>query len=378
MISKSNKNYLTETLPKYIPMHANNKYLFSFRLLKTKRFLLQTLIVFVFQYLILFNFTFTLPPLPMNPSMGLAFSFFYLIGKNAVPGIFLAGICAYFLKGFQTSATFLYIAADLGLGCYAAFLSDAILSADIRTFSNDKETLKFLKTNAIICLFSGLLRLIADFINFHPEISLTNILFNYIDHFFADLNGILIIFSFLISWVHVPFTQEKVFRGALNKLPAILITLLILGILLYMNHSSLHIFIIAILAALYLSYMYGRNKIWIQERLKKTPIIALLIFILISILFLNSVELLYFIIIMMLLALYLYPIYGYLIATASLFVLASLYMVCFASLKDVFVERFGLPLYTFVPLFLFIYILLTFYAGLSKTGFGRPSASKAT
>lgn len=401
MFLKSFKTYLNHELPKYIKIPSNHKYWLAYNVLKTKRLLLQTLIVFIFQYLTLMNLTFSLPPLPMNPAIGLAFSFFYLIGKNAFPGLILGELCALALKGMSAGSILLYLSADIGLGSIAAFYCNAILSSDIRTFASQRESLHFLKTNALICLLTGFLRVWADFLNLHtlqnlhnlqnlhhvqnlqiPHIiqahaiqadaiqagsnisfisffnAIPNTLINYFDHFIADLNGILVLSVFLISWVSIPFTREKIFRGSLTQYPATLMAMVIISALLFMNRSSLHIVIFAILVSLYVLFIYGRKKgLLFEDKLKKSPLIALFIFILISLLFMKNVELIYFTVILMFAALYLSYVYGYLIASALLFILSSIYMACFANLNEIFVQQFGLVTYTVIPVFLFIYIV---------------------
>lgn len=364
MFLKSFKTYLNHELPHYISISLTHKYWWAYNVLKIKRFLVQTLIVFIFQYLILMNITLSLPPSPMNPAIGLAFSFFYLLGKSAIPGLILGELCAYLLKEVSIGTLVLYLTADIGFGCIAAYFCNTILSSDIRSFASRRESLQFLKTNATVCLFSSLFRSIGDFNHLSAKISFSDMILFYFDHFIADLNGILILSVFLISWVTIPFTGEKIFRGALTKYPATLLALLILSALLFMNRSSLHVIIIAILVSLYVLFIYGRKKsLLFNDKLKKAPLIVLFIFLILSLLFLNSLKLTFFIILIMFASLYLAYVYGYLIATGLVFMLSSIYMACFANLKEILVQHYGVAMYSFVPIFLFFYIITTIRIG---------------
>ncbi len=302
----NHKSYLKYEIPKFVEIHKNNKYWYSYNLTRMRRFLAQTLMIFVFQYMTIINLTFSYPALPMYPPIGIAFVMFTLLGNNALLGLLLGGLFGYLLKGLAIETTVLYLIADIGGGYIGSLLCQSVFSSDIRPFLNIHEGLKFLKINAFItCLISSLIRTGAVLLSYNVTF------YDCIDLWFSDLNAILILSGFLLSWSYTPFSREKIS----------------------------------------------------DKTITITPIVGLIIFILISIFFMKKFELIYLITTIMMASIYFAYNYGYLIATALLFITSAIYLSHFIALKQQYVSYFGLELYTLIPLSLFIFTICILYAG---------------
>jgi len=240
----------------------------------------------------------------MYPPMGIAFVMFYLFGMNAFPGIMLGGFCGYLLKGMPIISTFLYLTADVGCGYLGALLCQNIFSTDIRMLLNFRERIKFIKMNAFItCLFSSLIRTFSFIWIYKDGKDISTIFFTYINLWLADLNAVLILSSFLLSWVYVPFSREKILKKSINKVETLLFIILIVFLILFMKND------------------------WA----------------------------IYLMIIVMLLSIYLSAIYGYLVGTALLFIIASLYLGYFMGIQYRHFLYFDIRLYIVVPLILLLY-----------------------
>jgi hypothetical protein len=314
------QTYLIKTLPRLIFLQNqqnNNKQQHIYNLIRIRRYLLHTIMIFSFQYLTTFNLSFSYLPLPFYPPIGIVFISFYLLGSNATLGLLLGSFLAYLLKGLPVISIFFYLIADVGCGCLGAVICQNIFSSDIRPFSNRQETYKFIKMNALItCTLSSLARMVALIPTLlENKVKFNFIFFTYVDLWLGDLNSILILSSFLLSWVYVPFSREKILTTHLRKSVKIL-------------------FIITLVALIGFS-------------------LALI----------KKYQLIYFYIIAMLLSLYISYFYGYLIATGLLFIIASLYLAYFIVHQYQFLIYLGIVLYTLVPAFLLLFTLCALYAG---------------
>lgn len=175
-----------------------------------KRFFLKSLIIFIFQYLMIMALPFAYPALPWYPPMGLAFVWFYLLGKEAWMGIFFGGLLGYGLKGLPLSAMVLYLSADILCGYWGAYLCQNSFASDLKIFKNFREWLDFFKKVAMMCMVSAGLRCMAIFLKPGLLLSFKAAFFYYLDAWFADLNAILILGTFLFSWVYIPFSRAQV------------------------------------------------------------------------------------------------------------------------------------------------------------------------
>lgn len=175
-----------------------------------RRCLLKTLVVFVFQYLIIMRLSFSYPALPWYPPMGLAFVWFYVLGGDAVWGLLLASLCGYFFQGFSIESIFLYCLADIACGYWGASICKNSFSSDIRIFKELKEWWNFFIKNAgLVCVVSASLRWFAFLLSQPTSVSPVILFYHYIDLWFADVNAILVLSAFLFCWVTIPFSREK-------------------------------------------------------------------------------------------------------------------------------------------------------------------------
>lgn len=216
-----------------------------YHLIRAKRFLFLTITIFFFQFLINSKLSIS-SSMPLYLPMGIAFSLFYLFGNNAVLGILLGEACAYFIKGYPTELILVYLIADIGCGYLGALLCQNIFSSDIVRFTTWRECCKFVMINAFItCIISSSIRFIA-------------IKKNFLNLWLADLNSILIFSGFLIPWLSIPFSREKISHQNLNKLTLVLFGVMsFLSIVFLKKPEFIIIFALALLLAIYLSYCYG-------------------------------------------------------------------------------------------------------------------------
>lgn len=188
-----------------------NPYLISYNFIRFKRTLMQSLLIVMFQFLTLMNLDYSVP-LPFYPPIGIAFVCFYLLGNTAVIGLVLGGALGYWARDFSLISEVIYLLADIGGGYLGAVLCQKVLSSDIKPFFNAKETVKFFKINALwICPLSGLLRLISFALDHKFDIiQLKTVSVYFLGLMLADLNGILILSGFFLSWAYVFYSREKV------------------------------------------------------------------------------------------------------------------------------------------------------------------------
>ena len=201
----NHKAYLETHLGSFIEANTNKQHWRSYIFIILKRFSLQTLMVLIFQYLVITNLTFSLPVSPMYPPIGIAFVMFYLLGNNALLGLLLGGLLGYLIKGFVLQSALLYLTADIGASYLGSLLCQKIFTSDIRSFAKLSEMFEFLKINAFItCFFSALARIGAIFL----KVELT--FYDCLNLWISDLNGIVVLSGFLLSWAYVPFSREKI------------------------------------------------------------------------------------------------------------------------------------------------------------------------
>lgn len=309
-----NKAYLEKTLPKWVDIPKHNLHLLHYNWIRTKRFLVQSLMIFIFQYLTIIYLPITSPALPMYPPVAIAFVTFYLLGNSSLWGLLLGGLLGYFLKGLSPISMLLYLLADIGAGYLGARLCQNTFTSDIRPFAKLPDDYQFIILSTFItCLLSSLIRITAVILS-HPSLRDPIILvYHFIDLWMADLNAILIFSVFLLSWVYIPFSREKISVRPLKKL-----------------------------------------------------VITTLLFIIVSLLLIQKVEMIYLIIMAAILSIYLSHIYGYLIASALLFIISGLYLCYFIINQQEYLRMFGLVLYSLAPGFLLLYSILIIYTFSNK------------
>lgn len=269
------------------------KYLYIYNKIRIKRLLIHTSIIFILQFLIIINFRFQDATLPMYPPIGVAFVMFYLFGSNAFLGLLLSEFCGLFLHNFTINTIYVYLFADLGAAWLGAYFSKNIFFLDLDPLIIQNKLLNFIKKMFFICCLSSLIKI-------------KKLLWlNYINLWVADLNAILIIASFVLSWIYVPFSQYKI------------------------SH----------------------------QLIKKSSTIILIFFIASSILFMKNIGIIYLIIINMITAIYWAYYYGFLIATILSFIISSIYLTYFIKHQD-------LSLYS--PIVLLVFVICMLYVSLKK------------
>ena len=112
-------SYLNNQIPKLITNKTSINHYWQYNVIKLKRLLIHTVLIFIFQFLIIVNLTFQYPALPMYPPIGVAFVMFYLFGANAFWGLILSEIGGCFFHGLSTNTIILYLLADL-LGAWVS------------------------------------------------------------------------------------------------------------------------------------------------------------------------------------------------------------------------------------------------------------------
>jgi len=288
--------------------YQNYQYWYSYNLTRIKRVLMLTIMIFSIQYLVIINVSSLAPALPMYPPIGIAFTMFYLFGNNAVYGLLLSGFCAYIIKGLGIEAMLLFLIADIGGGYIGAHWCQNVFSSDIKPFANLQENWHFFKINAFVtCIISSLLRWGVTI--WLPTHNLS--VYAYIDLWLADLNAILVLSGFLLSWAYVPLSREKI----------------------------------------------------CEKIITKASIMVLVLFIIASILFMQKFILIYFIVAAMLISLYCAYTYGYLVAMVLLFIISSIFLGYFIAHKQQYLDYFGLGLYTIAPISLLVYVVCMLYVG---------------
>lgn len=299
------KAYLQRKMPE-LSILPRNRYLYHYYWISTKRFILQTVLIAIFQYITTMSMPFSAPELPAYPPIGLAFSFFYLLGRSAFWGVLLGGFSAYLLKGLSLFSTGLYLTADIGSGFLAAVLCQKILTADIRTFTNLREFFRFIKANAFVtAVFSSTLRMTAFLLSQQDYINIKLLLFYYIDLWLADLNGILVVSGLLLSWAYVPFSREEILKKPIERI----------------------------------------------------PLVALAVCLFFSLFLFKKIIFLYFILAFMLGSIVCFRQYGYLAATVLLFINGTFYLAYFIGFKSYYVQAYGLPWYTLAPVILLLFMI---------------------
>ncbi len=289
----------------------------KYNFIRIKRFLIQTILAFIFQYMTIMALPLTLPALPLYPPIGIAFILFYLLGSNAIFGLFLGEALALFLKGMPIESIILYLIADLGLGVLGAHVCQNTFSKDVKPFSSLNEVLKFIGNIAVICIVSSLIRMgvlwfTLAWHNQGAEItSVTQfntilVLLNFVNFWFADFNAIMMLSLFIFSWITVPFSRIRISNKSVN-----------------------------------IPYMIG----------------LIVLFALVSAFFVVNPWFAYVLLLAMIFAVFMAYYYGYLIGTLILFVISSLYLSHFIVLKPYYVTLFGLSLYTFTGIILFLFII---------------------
>jgi hypothetical protein len=131
--------------------HSNqDDNIFNYILLDVKRKFLLNLLAFSVQYTITSYQPTIQIPLPMMLPLGTAFVLFYLFGLIPTLGIVLGGFCAYVVKGFTLPLCCWYLGSDLIAAFIGAYYAHRILVSDVQPFHNITTITKFVVVNAVV------------------------------------------------------------------------------------------------------------------------------------------------------------------------------------------------------------------------------------
>lgn len=288
------------------------KYYLQYNFIKIKRLLLHTVIIFLLQFSVIASLPFPCAGIAMYPPTAIAFLMFYLLGGVAFYGIFLSSLCGYLLQELSPACFCGYMLADLGAGFFAVVFGKDFFATDVRILLDWQAVAKFIKVNAfIIVMFTSLLKMLALIVDNKIDPSFKNLSYTFLHLWLADLNAILILSGFLLSWLYVPFSREQIATRKITKLQVVLLLALVVTCMLFMQR----------------------------------------------------VELIYLLVTAMLLAIYLAKTYGHLVATLLLFILSSIYIAYFLSMQVKYAKIFK-EFYSVLPAGgLFVFTIALLYLG---------------
>ncbi len=293
--------YLAAEIPKYIHTYKRFSYALTYNLLKLKRFAVLTIMAFSFQYLCIYHLQSFYPVYPIYPAMGIAFAVISILGENAILGLLGGAVCAYYLKGFNASSIILYSMADIVCACLGAYLCRPIFASDIPKHITLTLWVRFLLMSALVSGLSGLLRLSALLMQEQTLPALMAIFYIYMDLWLADLNAIIIFYTFLTTWLSIYMSREKV-----------------------------------------------SNK-----RISWYHIAAFILYITVCILMMKKTALIYVLCAGMVMTMFFAYVHGIVIATLLMYVMSMLYLSYFVGHQIEFLKWLGFRGYTLVPVLLF-------------------------
>lgn len=298
-------SYLINELPKYITEKKRFSYAFLYHCIKLRRFSALNIIAFSFQYLCAYHLQAQFPIYPVYPVMGIAFTVVAILGPNALLGLSLGVVCAYYLKGFSVASILLYSSADIACAYLAAHLCRNIFTSDIPYHGTMKSWARFTRVSASVCCLSGFLRLIALVLADNTLPSFMTLFYIYIDLWLADLNAIIIFYAFLSTWLSIYMSRERMSTKKIN----------------YYQMAAFAIFVIM------------------------------------SIVMMKKIVLIYLLVLGMGATIFFAYAHGIVIATLLVYVISMLYLGYFMGQQIYFIKWLGLAGYTLIPGMLFLFVL---------------------
>lgn len=131
-----------------------------------------------------------------------------------------------------------------------------------------------------------------------------------LDLWIADLNGVLTMSGFLLSWAYVPFSREKISEKPITVVVVVVIIFTLFSAFFMKNAALAYLIAGAMISSICISYYYG-----------------------------------------------------YLIATGLLFIISAIYLSHFMALKQQYMHCLGLEIYTLFPILLFVFSVGILYTG---------------
>ncbi len=254
------RNYLKSTLPNYVTVTSRNKYWLQYQTQSLKRFIIHFIIFFTCQFIAIGCVSFQGIVPPMYPPMGVAFVILYLYGRTAIFALIFADVIAYSLQHFSFLPLTLYLLADIVPAFIVTLIWKSIFKTDDFESNQPQEWLQFiLITMLFTCFLSAGIRLLAFYDLVH-NLSFSNILSQFIQLWFADINAVIVLYSFLISWLYIMYSRSLIRRARqIIKKMSFWLFLLCLGSALTTFHSLAFCYWIfaSMQLSLYLTYRAG-------------------------------------------------------------------------------------------------------------------------
>lgn len=201
-------DYIENTLLQMGGMNHTHSYRSLYGRIVAKRLLLQTLMGFIFQYLSIIYLVNTFPSLPMYPSLGLVFVMVYLFGNQSLWGLLLGEIVAYYLKETPPLFIFFNCLADVGCGWLGARLCQSVFSSDVMPLISMKEWVRFFKISALVSLMGSMVKTAPQLLQY--KTITWNFFLYQVGIGLGFLNGVLVLFWFVVSWLSLLYSREKI------------------------------------------------------------------------------------------------------------------------------------------------------------------------
>lgn len=296
--------YLSAELPKYIDASSPRRYAYYYAWIRLKRFLALNIMAFSFQYLCIYHLKSAYPIFPIYPAIGIAFAVIMILGANAMTGLILGEIVAYYLKGFSLTSLSLYSAADVLTVYFGAYFCRNIFQSDIPRLAGSKVWLRFFSASLFMASLSSMVRISAIILAETKMQAWKNLFYVYVDLWLADFNAIVLFYAFLMTWLSIYMSREKI----------------------------------------------SVKKITVFH------IVSFIVFIVIAVLTMKKIALIYLLLTAMAVSFYFAYCYGIILATLLMYTISMLYLAYFMTHQVIFLKWLGIAGYTFVPVLLGFYI----------------------
>jgi hypothetical protein len=250
--------YLTMEIPKHINGYRCRNYALLYHWIKIKRFLALNIMAFSFQYLCIYHLHAPYPLYAIYPAIGIAFTVIAILGENAIAGLLLGGICAYFLKGHSFTFILLYSMADVACAYVAAYACRTLFMSDIPRLATIGVWGRFIVMMVLAVGVSALLRVIALVLSSTSFPEWRAIFYYYIELGLADLNAIILFYAFLSTWLSVYMSREKLSTEKISIIHLLLfITFIIIAIVMMKKLAMVYLLWAAMITTWYVAYRYG-------------------------------------------------------------------------------------------------------------------------
>lgn len=168
-------------------------------LLCLRRYVVETTMVFVFQYSGVFFISPNIDSPPFNAPLGLAFALSYIRGWRCVLGVLFGLFCSHLMAGFELQYSIYIAVSYLFIAYLMAKVCHLILKSDLLPFAQSKSVLLFLLIPLISCLLIPALDALLLVVG-------ANGIFRYI----SGLNGVLLFGGYLLTMAYIPYVSSVI------------------------------------------------------------------------------------------------------------------------------------------------------------------------